>query len=41
MKTLKKTVTAIGKALVAVFGPNLPTGKDLAVRIYPKPAYAW
>ncbi len=40
METLKKTVTAIGKAIAAVFGPNLPTHKDLAVRIYPKPAYA-
>jgi len=41
MKTIKKTVIAIGKAMVAVFGPTLPTGKDLAVRIYPRLAYAW
>ncbi len=41
MKTLKKTATAIGKAIAVVLGPNLLTHKDLAVRIYPKPAYAW
>ncbi len=41
METLKKTVTTIGKAIIAVFGPKLPTARDLAVRVYPKPAYAW
>ena len=35
MKTLKKIMAAIGKAIFAVFGPNLVTGKDLAIRISP------
>ncbi len=41
MKTLKKTVAIIGKAIAAVLESNLLTHKDLAVRIYPEAAYAW
>lgn len=41
MKTLKKTVTAIGKAIFAILVPNVPDGKDLVARIYPRAAYGW
>ncbi len=41
MKNVKKTVVAIGKALVAVLVPTVPDGKDLAFRIYPRAAYGY